>query len=102
MCSTLTAKAYSINRKKNVEGISDRISYTLLLNTLLLVADFFIMYYGVYHDSFDLLITSFLILTVSIGISSFIALMNFFSEPHKQYSYQELVKKNLEGYFEKL
>ena len=49
-CSQITAKVYSHNRNKEVEGISKGVIMSLGLSTVLLLVFFFLMYYGIRDD----------------------------------------------------
>ena len=76
--SKLTAKAYSYNRKKDVEGISTTIVAILGLSTILLFSYFFLLYYGIRDNNEQARIAGFFFLGISVFLTSVIGCMNFF------------------------
>lgn len=70
--SILTAKVYSHNRKKDVEGISPSQLFVLAFIFVLTFLYFIFLFYGVEHQNYDLKLTAYFILAVA----SFIALLN--------------------------
>ena len=76
--SKLTALVYSENRKADVEGISYGIVYALTVTTLMLVAYFFLLYYGIRDDDQKLRIAGFFLLGLSVFITTLIGIRNFF------------------------
>ena len=52
-CMKIAAKAYSHNRKKDVEGISTLVILLLILSSALMLCFVFLLYYGIRDDSRD-------------------------------------------------
>jgi len=77
-CSQITAKVYSHNRKKDVEGINMGIIIALGLSTVLLLCFFFLMYYGIRDDDEKARIAGFFLLAISVFITLVIGVVNFF------------------------
>lgn len=77
-CSQITAKVYSHNRKKDVEGINQGVIMALGLSTVLLICFFFLMYYGIRDDNEKARIAGFFLLAISVFITIVIGVVNFF------------------------
>lgn len=76
-CSKLTAKVYSHNRKKDVEGIPQPVILSLGLSSVLLLCFFFLMYYGIRDDDEKARIAGFFMLAISVFITLVIGFVNF-------------------------
>ena len=77
-CSKLTAKVYSHNRKKDVEGIPQSVILSLGFSTILMLCYFFLMYYGIRDDNEQIRIAGFFILAISVFITTIIGIVNAF------------------------
>lgn len=77
-CSKLTAKVYSHNRKKDVEGISMLVVFALSISAIILFAYFFLMYYGVRDQNQRMIIAGYFMLGISVFITTIIMIVNFF------------------------
>eukprot|EP00347_Sterkiella_histriomuscorum_P001435 403372047 len=101
-CSQITAKVYSHNRKKDVEGINQGVIIALGLSTVLLLCFFFLMYYGIKDDDQRARIAGYYSLAISVFITKVIGVANFFSRPEQYTSYNEMVSKTLLSFFQRL
>ena len=101
-CAKLTALVYSHNRKKDVEGIPNIIMFFLALSSCMMISFIFLLYYGIRDDNTKSKIAGFFMLGISVGITTIIGLINFFSRPDKYSSFKEMVKKALTKYFLKV
>jgi len=101
-CSKLTAKVYSHNRKKDVEGIPQSVILSLFFSSVLLLVFFFLMYYGIRDDNEKTRIAGFFMLAISVFITTIIGIVNFFQKPGKYTPYKEMVRKTLLALFERL
>jgi hypothetical protein len=76
--SVLTAKVYSHNRKKDVEGISNTQVMIMLFCCLLVLIYFIFMYYGILNDSYDMKLTAYFLLIISCFITIVNGVINFY------------------------
>lgn len=101
-CSQLTAKIYSHNRKKDVEGINQWVQWSLGFATVLLICFFFLMYYGIRDDNNGSRVAGFVLLAISVAITLVIGTINFFQKPGQYTPYKEMVRKTLLTFFDRL
>mmetsp|Transcript_16962 Transcript_16962/g.12132 ORF Transcript_16962/g.12132 Transcript_16962/m.12132 type:complete len:151 (+) Transcript_16962:164-616(+) len=102
MSSKLVAKVYSHNRHKDIEGLSWGIIITLGFTTALLFAYFFMIFYGIRDDNQKLRIVAYLLLSVSVIVTSIIGVMNVWARPDKYKPFKEMVKKTLASFFDRI
>ena len=102
MSAKLVSKVYSFNRKKDIEGISWGVIITLAFTTIMLLAYFQIMYYGIRDDNVKLRIVGYFFLAVSVFVTSIIGIANSCSKPDPYKPFKDMVKKSLLAFFERI
>jgi len=100
--AVLTAKVYSHNRKKDVEGISNMQVLIMLFCCLLVVIYFIFMYYGILNDSYNMKLTAYFLLLISCFITIVNGVINFYQSPDKYTPFKDMVRKTLLAFFERL
>ena len=94
-CAKITAKVYSHNRIKDVEGVSNIVMLSLALASVLMICFIFLLYYGIRDDRTQEKIAGFFMLGFAVAITTIIGVINFFSRPDKYTSFKDMVKKAL-------
>ena len=74
----LTAKVYSHNRKKDVEGISLPVYLTLGLTSAMIFVYFFFMYFGIKDKKEGLTTIGIFLLAISVFIVIVLSIVNLF------------------------
>jgi hypothetical protein len=75
-CCKFTAKVYSHNRHKDVEGIGKSVVIVLAFTSLLLIAYFFCLFYGIRDKNKDLRIAGYFCLGISVLLTSLVGIIN--------------------------
>ena len=75
-CCRMTAKVYSHNRNKDVEGISYAVIISLAITSLLMIAYFFLLFYGIRDKQTNLRIAGYFCLGISVLVTSIIGIVN--------------------------
>jgi hypothetical protein len=87
-CSTIAAEIYSRKRKSDIKGVPIPMVYILALNTLMLFAYFFLIYYGVTLNKIGSRIAGYVCLGVSCFFTVLIGLYNFFRTLNVETNYE--------------
>ena len=98
----LTAKVYSHNRKKDVEGIPIGINLTLAFASSLILAYFFLMYFGIKQKKEGFRTLAIFLLAISVFIVIVLTVIYLFQRPDKYPPYDAMVRKTLNAYFDRL
>ena len=100
--SVLTAKVYSHNRKKDVEGISYAQQNVLIFLIVLAIIYFVLLFSGVRSNDNDIKLSSFFTLAIVAFIALVNLVFNFMQKPDKYTPFKDMVRKTLIGFFERL
>ncbi len=100
--SVITAKVYSHNRKKDVQGIPLLLTITLALATLMVLVYFFLMFYGISDSEHSLKVIGLFLLAVSVVIISIVMIGNVMYEFDNFVTFDTMVEKSLNNYFMQL